>query len=303
MTAQAATPPPTGGRAARFGFIRPETDRKIAGVGAAFGRATGTDPLLWRVLLAVFTVFAGAGLVLYLLCWLLFPAEGDETSPVGSLMSSKSSSTSVFITLLLGLGAGLLGIVTFVSTHGRPFLLFALVAALVIVLARRSGDRPPPAQPPPPPPPDDPPAPQYTAPFAPHGPYADRTLELPSGPAAGPAPPRSEARAPRSSLGVVTFCLVVIELGLAAIAGMLGAPLDPVAVLAVALLLCGGGLLLGAWWGRGRGLIALGLVLAAAMALTSMFDGERPVSPFPVNGTSVDAPHGPPAGEPPESPR
>jgi phage shock protein PspC (stress-responsive transcriptional regulator) len=46
---------------ARYGLVRPVTGRNFAGVCAAVGRATNTDPILWRVLFAVLTLFGGSG--------------------------------------------------------------------------------------------------------------------------------------------------------------------------------------------------------------------------------------------------
>ena len=49
------SPPPPGaaGFTSRYGLVRPRKGRYLAGVCAAIGRATNTDPVLWRVLLAV----------------------------------------------------------------------------------------------------------------------------------------------------------------------------------------------------------------------------------------------------------
>ena len=50
------------------------------GVCSALARATGTDPVLWRVLFAVLVVFDGLGLLLYLVGMLLIPYEGEPQS-------------------------------------------------------------------------------------------------------------------------------------------------------------------------------------------------------------------------------
>ena len=42
----------------------------LAGVCGAFGRATNTDPVLWRVVLVVLTIFGGIGVLAYLVGWL-----------------------------------------------------------------------------------------------------------------------------------------------------------------------------------------------------------------------------------------
>ncbi|HEX2772291.1 MAG TPA: PspC domain-containing protein, partial [Micromonosporaceae bacterium] len=75
-------PPPSGSFGppggvpftARYGLVRPREGRYLAGVCAAIGRATNTDPVLWRVLLAVLGFFGGIGILLYVAAWLIIPA-------------------------------------------------------------------------------------------------------------------------------------------------------------------------------------------------------------------------------------
>src|SRR5437763_7303428 len=62
-------PPGTGGWATRYGLVRPARGRVLAGVCAAIGRATNTDPVLWRVLFALLTLARGVSIVVYLVRW------------------------------------------------------------------------------------------------------------------------------------------------------------------------------------------------------------------------------------------
>jgi phage shock protein PspC (stress-responsive transcriptional regulator) len=55
---------------------RSTNDRKIAGVAGGLGRAFGVDPVLIRVGFVIATIFGGFGLLLYVLGWLLLPADG-----------------------------------------------------------------------------------------------------------------------------------------------------------------------------------------------------------------------------------
>lgn len=57
--------------------VRPYRAAKIGGVAAAIGERYGIDPVLPRVAFVVGVFYSGAGLVLYLLGWLLFPKEID----------------------------------------------------------------------------------------------------------------------------------------------------------------------------------------------------------------------------------
>ncbi|MBF6482492.1 PspC domain-containing protein, partial [Nocardia cyriacigeorgica] len=73
----------------------------IAGVAAGFGQRYNVDPVLVRVAFVVSTIFGGAGIVLYLLAWLLCSAEGDETSAAESLVGKGHSSQSQTKTIVL----------------------------------------------------------------------------------------------------------------------------------------------------------------------------------------------------------
>src|SRR5690242_12292851 len=128
-------PPGTGGWAAtRFGLVRPVQGRVFAGVCAAFARATNTDPVLWRVLLAVFTLFGGVGLLAYVLGWLLIPAEGDTGSPAEALVGRGHSNTSPFVVIVIGvIAVGALGTATLHGFRSGILPMVAIMAAIVLI--------------------------------------------------------------------------------------------------------------------------------------------------------------------------
>jgi phage shock protein PspC (stress-responsive transcriptional regulator) len=332
----AGAPGPAGSAfAARYGLVRPLLGRYLGGVCAAIGRATNTDPVLWRVLLAV-TSFFGIGIVVYLLGWLLIPAEGDTASPLEALLGRGRSRTSPVLAVILGLGALLVlgGMLT--DGFRGPLLIVAVVVGGVLLLSRNTeraragaaaaGYPPPPyapaAYPPPIPAPATPagpatpyhpasgyaagyrpaagpygaayaapPAPPgapvstgmggtttptappgYRPPFAPRGPYASGGPALPpQPPGAYPAPPRPpKPPRERSRLGILTFSLVILALG--AVAALDMADVVNVGVggyFAAMLAMVGLGLVVGAWVGRARWLIALGLAFAVALGIAT----------------------------------
>ncbi|MEU1398032.1 PspC domain-containing protein [Micromonospora zamorensis] len=100
-----APPPPLGGTGftSRYGLVRPREGRYLAGVCAAIGRATNTDPVLWRVLLAVLGFFGGIGILVYVAAWLIIPNEGDTASPVESMLGRGRSSMSPVTVIVLGI--------------------------------------------------------------------------------------------------------------------------------------------------------------------------------------------------------
>ncbi|MEV4841640.1 PspC domain-containing protein [Micromonospora matsumotoense] len=162
-------PPPSGGASftSRYGLVRPRDGRYLAGVCAAIGRATNTDPVLWRVLLAVLGFFGGVGILVYVAAWLIIPGEGDSASPLESMLgrgrSSMSPITVIVLTITVAVGFGYI-----VTDAFRAVLLGAAIligGALLLNRESRSGaPAAGPATPPGPVPPVGYPAP---APFTP----------------------------------------------------------------------------------------------------------------------------------------
>jgi phage shock protein C len=52
----------------------------LAGVASGLAGYAGIDVLIVRIAFAVLTFLGGAGIPLYLVCWLLIPAEGSDQS-------------------------------------------------------------------------------------------------------------------------------------------------------------------------------------------------------------------------------
>ncbi|MFJ4658247.1 PspC domain-containing protein [Nocardia sp. NPDC088792] len=110
----------------------------VAGVAAGFGRRYGVDPVLVRVAFVVSALFGGAGIVLYLLCWLLLSQNGDRNSPAESLFgkgqSSQNSSKTIVLMVALGIavstmgpvgiGLGGSGVISFLLMLGGWWLLY-----------------------------------------------------------------------------------------------------------------------------------------------------------------------------------
>ena len=137
------TPPPWFGAAGGTTFtgdklVRPAKGRYVAGVCAALGRATNTDPVLWRVLLAVLSFFSGVGVLIYLIGWLLIPNEGDTASPVESLLGRGRSGMQPISVVLLG-GAAALTFALVVHGGFRATLVAVAVVAGAALLLRRTG--------------------------------------------------------------------------------------------------------------------------------------------------------------------
>jgi phage shock protein PspC (stress-responsive transcriptional regulator) len=139
--ADAPPPPPPGPTGPTFAgekLIRPTRGRYIAGVCGAIGRATNTDPVLWRVVLAVLGLFGGVGVLIYLIGWLAIPSEGDTASPIESLVGRGRSGMSPVAVVALGVAT----VLTFAFIVHDGFRATLLAAAVIIgaaLLLKRNG--------------------------------------------------------------------------------------------------------------------------------------------------------------------
>ena len=109
----------------------------------------------------------------------------------------------------------------------------------------------------------------YRPPFAPHGPWASgqsgyRDTAVQAPPPKQPKPPRE-----RSKLGRITFFTLLFVLGMMALAHAAGATVPVSAYFAAALAVTALGLVVGAWFGRARGLIFLAVVATAGLLISS----------------------------------
>ncbi|MEV6924633.1 PspC domain-containing protein [Dactylosporangium sp. NPDC051485] len=141
--------PPFGGAFNRALLVRPQQGRYVAGVCAAIGRATNTDPTLWRVIFAVLTLAGGVSIVAYLLGWLLLPAEGDTGSPLEALLGRGRSATSAPLAITIGVFAVLAFLLIMSHNLGAAMVGLAIVIGVVALLVRgqQNTGQPPPAGP------------------------------------------------------------------------------------------------------------------------------------------------------------
>ncbi|MEH1123407.1 PspC domain-containing protein [Micromonospora sp. CPCC 206061] len=187
-------PPPGGwetgesaGFTTRYGLVRPRQGRYVAGVCAAIGRATNTDPVLWRVLLAVLGFFGGIGILVYLAAWLVIPADGDTASPVESMLGRGRSSMSPFTVIVLGvLAAVMFGLI--VTDGFRAAVLgAAALIGVALLLNRKPGATAGAGGP--------------GAPAGPDGPGGPGPGGPVGGPAGGPSPAGATAQEPAAAAG------------------------------------------------------------------------------------------------------
>ena len=91
MNPTAETTPPTLDPSRPQPLRRPTSDRMIAGVAAGIANYLGADVTIIRIVLAVLTFVGGAGVPIYLACWLLIPEEGSDQSIASSFVQSRQT--------------------------------------------------------------------------------------------------------------------------------------------------------------------------------------------------------------------
>jgi hypothetical protein len=149
-----------------------------------------------------------------------------------------------------------------------------------------------------------PPAPSgVRPPFAPHGPYAStspyaaslgypQTPGAPMGAYPGLVTPPKPPKPPRerSKLGRLALSVMAITLGVLAITDLNGASIPGPIYVASILTILAGALIVGAWFGRARWLIPIGVVMTIALAAGTSaehFSDARNISNVDATPTTV----------------
>ncbi|HST64744.1 MAG TPA: PspC domain-containing protein, partial [Mycobacteriales bacterium] len=242
----------------------------IGGVAGGLGEYTGIDPVLFRVLFAVLTLFGGSGVLLYAAGWVLLPADDQQSSPVESLIGrgtrgpSRGRDTLVAAALIVA-GLVLAGVVAIGDARDLALCLLVVGGAYFLIRnlnERRQGGPPQPVAPEPPPV-----AYQAFDTPAPYQPGATATITAPAPvkPVKPPKPKRDH-----SILGVLTLCVLLVTVGITAAIddGDAGGP-DVQTYLAITTGIIGLGLLVGTFVGRARWLAWLGLPSLALLIVVS----------------------------------
>ncbi|HSU03057.1 MAG TPA: PspC domain-containing protein [Nocardioides sp.] len=296
------TPPagPTGPRVSRdemkdLGRLRRSvTNRHIGGVAGGLARHLDVDPIIIRVTLVVAAFFGGAGLLAYVGAWILVPEEGTDDQPLGLDQRSRSLALA---------GVGVLAVLCAVGDWAGAFWFpwpLAIIAALVIwYLSRKERSTPTSGygseqgdvgyggaygygyeQP------------TYAGdPAAGGAAYAPPTYDpaasspyATSGATGGWDQYATAPRQPRNPrrrgpiLFFFTLALVALAEGVLGVVDLAGGPVAASAYPALALGIIAAMLVVGSFWGRAGGLIAIGVVAAVVTAgatLSSAYPDER----------------------------
>lgn len=250
-------------------LTRDPSDKVIAGVAAGLGRYFGIDPMIFRLAFVGFALFGGGGVLLYLVAWVAMPADDDAARRPdggrGTVDMAAWVGLALVLVALLILGGALFTV--------RPGFIAALVLLAGGFLLFQHSVQPGSAPGAPSPPGTPPPSSTSSSPGA----AADEGAQpssVPTDHRPSPSPPPPQPPAPprpRSRLGRVTLASLFLTLGglgfLDATAVVDPGPGD---YAALALACVGAGLLTGAWWGRARWLIPVGLLLVPVALIATL---------------------------------
>ena len=298
-----------------LGNLRRSTyDRHVGGVAGGIGRHLDIDPVIVRVAFVVLTFFGGAGLIVYLACWLVVP---DDTGQRATLNLDARSRTVALV------GVGILAALALIGDllgdqwgpGWFPWPLFILGLIVWVFLTRKdrraeaareaaaaqyyaSGQPPYGAAPP-----------SYAAPSgagqAPTGTPSDATSPLPTWPGpTGPyggapgtvpmAPMQPPPRNPRKRGPILfwfTVALIALASGVLGIFDLAGANITSSAYPALALGVIATMLTVGAFYGRAGGLIALGLATTLALGASTVADcwDSQKIQETPVSASELES--------------
>lgn len=236
---------------------RRASGRVIGGVAGGLGDYFNIDPLLVRIGFVGLMVFGGAGLVLYVIAWLLIPDQGSDTSALETLLHRFRLSGKTIGWIGLTLLALLIiqaasrsgGYISFGDPNyyngGIDSVVLIAIAVIVIgVLVLRRQD----------------PAPSLPA----HG-TATGVVQQAAPPVA--VAPRVRERSP---LGWYTIAAVLLTVGGTAIVSQTAdVTVHPGQYFGAVLAVIGLGLVIGAWFGRARIMVLLALLILPVALVAS----------------------------------
>ncbi len=113
---------------------RPHDGRVIGGVCAGLGRYLGIDPVLLRIAFVILAVAGGGGLLLYVVGWIVIPAE-RAGEVLGTAQPATVDTTRLIVGgALIALGAILLLNLSIpqLGKYLWPLMLIAIGVAVVI---------------------------------------------------------------------------------------------------------------------------------------------------------------------------
>jgi phage shock protein PspC (stress-responsive transcriptional regulator) len=278
---------------------RSREDRVVAGVAGGLGAHLGINAGWVRLAFIILAFFGGLGIVVYAAAWLVVPDEGEDEPIVSRWLSRLDTTDGGMIFGVILVAAAAIIVMTRVISLPGTLVLAAVLFVVGLLLYRGDlttgrdrdtstpdGEGPAAAgiddrgadipsvtdEPATDEPMGSPPAsPASSASFLAE---PGQPVEPATAAATKPKPPRP--RRERSILGRITIAVDLIVLATMAMIDIAFAAVDiePVAYVATGVAILGLGLLVGAWIGRARWLIVLGVLALPALWFTALWPSQ-----------------------------
>lgn len=141
MTQLGTGPPVHDERVAVARLRRSRDDKVVAGVCGGLGAYFGVDPLWFRLAFVVLAVGGGSGVLIYLLAWLIVPAQGE-----GETLVMRDGATSADGAVMVGVALVAVGLMLLFNTLVPWFdrilwPMVVIVAGLGLLYTGRRRDR------------------------------------------------------------------------------------------------------------------------------------------------------------------
>jgi phage shock protein C len=117
---------------------RSKTDRVIAGVCGGLGRYFGVDALWFRLAFVVLAIGGGAGVLLYLIAWLVIPSSDSEPGVAAAVDIGNKGPMIAGIMLVV---AGLVFLINVIAPWFNQFMWPAVLVAAGLALIYTGGRR------------------------------------------------------------------------------------------------------------------------------------------------------------------
>ena len=121
----------------------------VAGVCAGLGEHFDVDPVLFRVAFVVLALLGGAGILLYVLLWILLPPDDGSAvpgSPIAQRASTRSRATGTWLGIAILVAGGIL-LIGDLGAHRpfpwaiRPGIVWGIALVLLGILLYQRGER------------------------------------------------------------------------------------------------------------------------------------------------------------------
>ncbi len=131
-------------------LYRSRKNRIIAGVCGGLGEYLGVDPVLIRIAWVIVSFFGGAGILAYVIAWIIIPDEKTKTSVLDDWRSGKRTSVTANaeedrqVRYIFALFLIFIGVMFLLSNIGWSFWSWGytwpavlIVLGIIIILSRR----------------------------------------------------------------------------------------------------------------------------------------------------------------------